>query len=91
MWLGFLAIMGGVLRFLHSHVENGEKIEWKTPEFFIKLLMELLLSGFAGVIAFYVCKETGASDNILAVSVAIAGHQGGKAIEFFKDYIGRKS
>lgn len=89
LWLWFLAMLGGLLRFLQDRVSNNGKIDWTDSSVYIAAMLELAISGFAGVIAFYVCRELGTSDNILAISVAISGHQGGKAIEFFRDYMAR--
>lgn len=58
--------------------------EQKEPEplsrVFVKLLGELFLSGFAGLLTFLLCREWDISANYTAVAIAISGHMGGNAI-----------
>lgn len=62
-----------------------------TPEplklIFLRLLGELFLSGFAGLLTFLLCKEFGLSPNMTAVAVAISGHLGGNMIILISDYL----
>ncbi|WP_394260762.1 phage holin family protein [Moraxella boevrei] len=54
---------------------------------FLKLLGELFLSGFAGLVTFLLCKELGLSSNMTAISVAISGHLGGNMIVLISEYL----
>lgn len=54
---------------------------------FLKLLGELFLSGFAGLLTFLLCKEFDLSANMTAIAVAISGHLGGNMIVLISEYL----
>ena len=74
----FLALAGGLANFIMELNQSTEPRPIK--KLFGKLLGEMFLSGFAGLLTFFLCNEWGVSANYTAVMVAIAGHLGGNAI-----------
>lgn len=90
----FLSLAGGLGAFIMRLNQAAEPQPLKL--IFIKLMGELFLSGFAGLLTFLLCKEFELSANMTAVAVAISGHLGGNMIviiskyaeKFFKGKIG---
>lgn len=72
----FLSLAGGLGAFIMRLNQSTEPKPLHV--IFVKLLGELFLSGFAGLITFLLCKEFGLSSNMTAVAVAISGHLGGQ-------------
>lgn len=81
----FLSLAGGLGAFIMRLNQATEPKPLKV--IFIKLLGELFLSGFAGLLTFLLCKEFGLSSNMTAIAVAISGHLGGNMIILISDYL----
>lgn len=81
----FLSLAGGLGAFIMRLNQATEPQPLKI--IFLKLLGELFLSGFAGLLTFLLCKEFGLSPNMTAVVVAISGHLGGNMIILISDYL----
>lgn len=81
----FLSLAGGLGAFIMRLNQSTEPKPLKV--IFLKLLGELFLSGFAGLLTFLLCKEFGLSSNMTAVAVAISGHLGGNMIILISDYL----
>lgn len=81
----FLSLAGGLGAFIMRLNQATEPKPLKV--IFLKLLGELFLSGFAGLLTFLLCKEFGLSSNMTAVAVAISGHLGGNMIILISDYL----
>lgn len=81
----FLSLAGGLGAFIMRLNQSTEPKPLHV--IFVKLLGELFLSGFAGLITFLLCKEFGLSTNMTAVAVAISGHLGGNTIILISDYL----
>lgn len=79
LWVFLLAISGGVVRFIRRLGRTDKKL---TPfDICIKLFGELIISGFAGVLTFYLCEFYEINALLTAVLVGISGHLGGSAID----------
>ncbi len=69
------AMLGGLVG-LYRQWQRGEvkrvRAAW--------IVGELLTSAFAGLLAWLVCKHSGASFEVTAAACGIAGHMGGRAI-----------
>lgn len=79
MWVFLLAMTGGLVAFIRRL--NKSRKPLPLTEVFVRLLGELVISGFAGVITFYLCEFWGFDQLLTAVLVAISGHLGGTAID----------
>lgn len=79
MWVFLLAMTGGLVAFIRRL--NKSRKPLPLTEVFVRLLGELIISGFAGVITFYLCEFWNFDQLLTAVLVAISGHLGGGAID----------
>ena len=79
IWVSLLAMAGGLVAFIRRLNKKC------TPEplglILIKLIGELVISGFAGLVTFYLCEFLEVQPLLTAVLVAISGHMGGNAID----------
>lgn len=79
LWVFLLAIAGGLVAFIRRLNKSHKPLP--LLELFIRLSGELIISGFAGVITFYLCEYWEFDQLLTAVLVAISGHLGGGAID----------
>ncbi|WP_201595310.1 phage holin family protein [Psychrobacter vallis] len=79
MWVFLLAVTGGLVAFIRQL--NRSRKPLPLTEVFVRLIGELIISGFAGVLTFYLCEYWGFNQLLTAVLVAISGHLGGGAID----------
>jgi hypothetical protein len=70
-----LAAWGGVVSFLHK-VKIGETHKFNLTE----LIGEVLTSGFAGILTFYLCEAAKFDAMWTAAMVGISGHMGARAL-----------
>lgn len=76
-WVFALAAWGGTVRFIRK-VKAGDM----SPRQAMKVWVgELVTSGFAGVMTFYLAEAAGLAPLWTAVLVGIAGHMGAKSLE----------
>lgn len=74
----FLSIWGGTVNYI-TKVRSGQK-KFKLKE----LILDLIVSTFAGLITFHFCRSAGISETMSAVLIAISGHMGTRAIAGFE-------
>lgn len=79
LWVFLLSIAGGLVAFIRKLNKSRKPIPLSL--LFVKLAGELMISGFAGVITFYLCEYWEFNQLLTAVLVAISGHIGGGAID----------
>ncbi len=75
LWVLALSSWGGLVSFFRK-VREGVADRYN----FMELIGELVTSGFAGVITFYLCEAGAISQLWTAVFVGISGHMGTRAI-----------
>lgn len=80
-----LAIWGGTVNYL-TRIKQGKVEKFS----FAELVGEWTISGFAGVLTFYICSELELSWNMIAFFSGISGHLGGRAIFIFENYFKSK-
>lgn len=79
LWVLLLAGVGGLVRFIR---ELNQATTPKPLKFiFLKLVGELIVSSFAGVVTFLLCQAMDIDLLWSAVATAVAGHMGGNAID----------
>lgn len=83
-WVFGISILGGVVNFVRK-VRDGETRAFRFTEF----LGEIVTSGFAGLITFYLCKAGGIGELMTAVFVGVAGHMGSRAIFRLERFVER--
>lgn len=74
-WVMILSTWGGVVSFVKK-VRTGES----KPHNFMEFIGEIVTSGFAGMMTFYLCEAAGISQLLTAVFVGICGHMGTRAV-----------
>lgn len=85
VWVIVLAAWGGVVRFIRK-VKSGEM---SSKQAFKAIVGEILTSAFAGVLTFYLAEASGVSQLWTAVLVGVAGHMGGRSIEYIEIFFKR--
>ena len=74
----FLSIWGSVVNHIQTIRNDKEKFQPK------ELILDLIVSTFAGLLTFFFCKGAGVSETMSAVLIAISGHMGTRAIAGFE-------
>lgn len=74
-WVLMLSAVGGAVNFAHK-LRTGTVRAINLTEFF----GELMTSGFAGLLTFWLCEAADINKLISAVLIGISGHMGSRAI-----------
>lgn len=74
-WVVALAALGGTVNFMRK-VKDGAARAFNFTEF----IGELMTSGFAGLLTFWLCEWAGIDKMLSAVMIGISGHMGSRAI-----------
>lgn len=80
-WVICLSAWGGIVSFMRKRREGVVRAFNVT-----ELLGELLSSGLAGVITFFLCEWSNTPPLLSAVFIAISGHMGSRAIFLFEKW-----
>ncbi len=75
LWVLGLSTLGGAVSFARK-VREGTARAFNLTE----LVGELITSGFAGLLTFWLCEWSGVSPLLSAVLIGISGHMGSRAI-----------
>lgn len=81
-WVFGLAMLGGAASFVRR-VRNGEAKYYNI----IALIGELVVSAFAGLVTFFLCRSAGFDEMLTAAFIAISGHMGTRLIFMFEAYL----
>lgn len=84
-WVFILSIWGGIVNYLRK-VNTGAIARYSLVE----LIGELVISGFCGVMTFYLCEASDFEGTLTAAFVGISGHMGSRGIFMIENYIQRK-
>lgn len=74
-----LAMFGGLVAFIRKLNQSTAPLPLKVV--FMRLTGELIISAFAGLMVYLLCRYWGFNELLTGVMVGIAGHLGGKAID----------
>lgn len=74
-WVFSLAMLGGVVSFMRK-VRDGVARTFNFTEF----IGEIVTSGFAGLLTFWLCEAADLNKLVSAVLIGISGHMGSRAI-----------
>ena len=85
LWVLLLAALGGAVSYVHR-VRIGMARRFNLPE----LIGDMFISGFVGVITFYLCEWAQFDKLLTAALVGIAGHMGSRALFLAEKIIERK-
>jgi len=75
IWVLGLAALGGAVNFVRK-VKEGTARAFNITEF----IGELMTSGFAGLLTFWLCEAADLNKLLSAVLIGISGHMGSRAI-----------
>ena len=81
-WVFGLAMLGGAASFVRR-VRSGES----KYSNIVELIGELVVSAFAGLVTFFLCKSAAFDEMLTAAFVAISGHMGTRIIFKFEAYL----
>jgi hypothetical protein len=84
-WVLLLAVWGGVVHNINK-VRNGVTKRFSLTE----LIGDIFISGFTGIVTFYMCEAAGTPAMLTAALVGISGHMGARAIFMFEEWLRRK-
>lgn len=84
-WVTGLSMIGGFVNFA-GKVRAGKARPFNLTE----LVGELVTSGFAGVLTFFLCESAGIGQTVSAVLIGIAGHMGTRAIFLMERWASHK-
>lgn len=84
-WVLLLSVLGGAVSYVHR-VRTGMARRFNLPE----LIGDMFISGFVGIITFYLCRWAQLDDLLTAALVGIAGHMGSRALFLMEKVIERK-
>lgn len=84
-WVFGLAMLGGAASFVRR-VRNGEA----KYSNIVELIGELVVSAFAGLVTFFLCRTAGFDEMLTAAFIAISGHMGTRIIFKFEAYLVKK-
>ena len=81
-WVFGLAMLGGAASFVRR-VRSGQA----KYSNIIELIGELVVSAFAGLVTFFLCRSAGFDEMLTAAFIAISGHMGTRIIFMFEAYL----
>lgn len=84
-WVLLLSALGGAVSYVHR-VRTGMTRRFNLPE----LVGDMFISGFVGIITFYLCEWARFDKLLTAALVGIAGHMGSRALFLMEKIIERK-
>lgn len=84
-WMLFIASWGGAVNYI-SRVKRGVVSKFS----FLELMGELVISGFSGVLTFWLCEAMSVEPLFTAACVGIAGHAGGRTVYFLEQIMIKK-
>lgn len=74
LWVLLLAMMGGAVSYFQRVKDGKTRFKWRA------LCIELLTSGFTGLLTLWICQAAGMSLPITAFMIGISGHMGTRAV-----------
>lgn len=85
LWVIGLSAWGGVANYIRK-VRSGQSEHFS----FLEVVGEICISGFAGVLTFWLCELGGMPPLLTAAFVGISGHMGSRGIALLEDKFKRK-
>ncbi|BCD59639.1 MULTISPECIES: phage holin family protein [unclassified Nitratiruptor] len=85
LWVLALSLWGGTAHTIRK-IRNGTIKHFSLSEW----IGDMVISGFLGVITFYLCEYAGIEQPLTAALVGISAHQGTRGISALEKYIAKK-
>lgn len=73
-WVGVLSVWGGIANYVAKLRRGDSRFN------LLEIFGEMIVSGFAGVMTFYICAASHTPEVVTAVAVGISGHMGARVI-----------
>lgn len=83
LWVSLLSFWGGAVR-VYQNIKKGDKFS------FFELFGEMSISGFVGIITFWLCEYSGFSPLLTAALVGVSSHMGTVALAKFREFLMEK-
>jgi len=84
LWVLLLSIWGGVANYIGKLKDGTSRFS------LMEIFGEVVVSGFAGLMTYYICYAVHTPEVISAVAVGVSGHMGARIITQFEQIIARK-
>ena len=84
-WVFGLAMLGGAASFVRR-VRSGQA----KYSNIVELVGELVISAFAGLVTYFLCRSANFDDMLTAAFIAISGHMGTRIIFMLESYLVKK-
>ncbi len=84
-WVLILSFWGGIVSYIQKKKAGVIK-----RYSLVELIGELVISGFCGVITFYLCEASMLDGTLTAAMVGISGHMGSRGIFMLERYIQKR-
>jgi len=75
-----LSCWGGIVSYIQRFRTSHFDFKW------VDLALDLIVSSFAGLLTYLLCRHYNFGDAISAILIAISGHMGSKAISSFEKF-----
>lgn len=85
LWVLGMAALGGISHNIKK-IKSGELKRFS----FSELLGDLVISGFLGIVTFFLCEYANFEQILTAAIVGISSHQGTRGIYFIEELIARR-
>ncbi len=86
LWVAGLSVLGGIAHYI-KRVNSGMTHKFSITE----LIGELFISGFVGLLTFFICDAQGLDVRFVAVAVGMSGHFGSRSIYIIEQYLQKKT
>lgn len=73
-WVIGLSMLGGSVGYLQKVKAGKVAFRWAA------LIVEMLTSGFVGLLTYFLCQSAGVGEALTAVMVGVSGHMGTRAL-----------
>lgn len=80
IWVSLLSFWGGAVR-VYQNIQKGQKFS------FVELFGEMAISGFVGIITFWLCEYNGFNQLLTAALVGVSSHMGTVALAKFREIL----
>ena len=84
-WVLLLSTWGGVASFINK-VRAGKVRPFNVAE----LVGEVMISGFVGVLTFWLCEEANMSELVTAVCIGVSSHMGTRGLFRLEQFIAKR-
>ena len=84
-WVLALSMWGGIVNYI-SKIKSGDIARFNITE----LIGDIFISGFTGLLTFWMCQAAGFDELLTAVFVGVSGHMGARMIGKLEQVLSRK-